>query len=176
MNKKIVIFILLILCITGCGKKEEKLSPKEEKINEILENSVNEGDSNNSLQILVENGIDLASLKPKNTSNTLTYQEALNVSELGVLFYIDKNEISNRKNTFVKIIDYFKIISSDNKVYDSSNLEFDYINKINKETEEVQLSYNYNDKKINIIIEYAERECIFNGSKDKCETYGVIFK
>lgn len=153
--KKIIMLMIIPMLLVGCGKKDT--------IDEATKDAVNKGDSNNAVSLLVEYGIDLNSIKPDDTVSSVTYEEA-GEKEKGVIFYI---EGSNRKDIFNSIIDYFKVISENEDIYKK---------EIDEDTEKIELEYKYNDKSVEVKIEYEKRDCPSEVSKDKCDTYGIVFE
>ena len=153
--KKVLMLLIIPMLLVGCGK--------EENIDEATKDAVNKGDSNNAVSLLVENGIDLESIKPENTVSTVTYEEAGDSGD-GVIFYLEE---SNRKDVFNNIVDYFKVISGNEKIYTK---------EIDADTKKIELEYKYNDKNVKVKVEYSERECPSEVSKKDCDTYGIVFK
>ena len=104
--KKIIMLMIIPMLLIGCGKKEN--------IDEATKDAINKGDSNNAVALLVEYGIDLESIKPDNTISSVTYEEA-GENKKGVIFYLEE---SNRKDVLSSIVNYFKVISENDKLYE----------------------------------------------------------
>ena len=165
-NIKLVIMLMFIsLLLVGCGNNNN--------LEDATKDAINKGDSNASISVLVEHGIDLESIKPEGVISTVTYEE-IGEDEKGVIFYIDKD--SNRENSFIGILDYLKLISEDNKIYDYKNKEYNYEKEVNNKTKKQEIIYTYNEEKIKVRIEYKERNCSEISSNKKCDSYGIVFE
>ena len=153
--KKIIMLMIIPMLLIGCGKKEN--------IDEATKDAINKGDSNNAVALLVEYGIDLESIKPDKTISSVTYEEA-GENKKGVIFYLEE---SNRKDVLSSIVNYFKIISENDKLYEK---------EIDEDTKKIELEYKYNNKNVEIKIEFEKRACDSDIAKNKCDTYGITFE
>ena len=164
-NKRILMllfFITLSLFITGCGKDNKKNN-----------SDLNKDYSDNALQMFVENGIDLASIKPEKTVETKTYKEAGIKDIKGVLFYLDSSAKTIQKDEIIRILNYLQAISSDDAIYNEESEIYDFVNELKDNSKSEKAMYYYGDEKVKVKIEYVERKCERN---KQCETYGIIFE
>lgn len=176
MKKNILIVLIIIMClfmVSGCKNKEDNKNGENNSTNNnsLKDNVEIESDNEEVINIFKENGIDLISIKPEKTVETKTYKEAGINNKKGVLFILDKDAKTLKKDEFVRILNYLQAISSDDKIYNKNNLEYDFLTNLKDDVKNEDFIYIYKGKKILVTIEFREEKC----ANDMCETYGISF-